>query len=105
MTQDPTPTACRNCREPRSEEALDQFGWCGACRAVVVRRATLIGRLAGIVTATLFGIWVFDSIAPGPRTMIFWLVLIGAVYFLLYKVVQRVSFEMIRSRGVPPPDR
>lgn len=105
MTDAPAPTACRNCGNPHPAEELDQFGWCTGCRSVVVRRATLFGRAAGILGASLFGIWVFDTMQPGPRSMIVWLVLIAAVYFLLYKVVQRVSFEMVRSRGVSPPDR
>ena len=94
---------CRNCRQPRDETDLDAYGWCEACRAVIIRRATLAARFVAVLGASGFGIWVFSAAEPGPRSLIFWLVLIVAVYYVLYKLTQRVSFEIIRSRGVPPP--
>ena len=30
-----------------------------------------------------------------------WMVI--AAYFFVYKLTQRVAFELIRARGVPPP--
>jgi dolichol kinase len=79
------------------------MGWCGPCRAVVIRRATLAGRLAGIVGSFAVGYWIFGVMNPDPRFLMVWILLVAAVYGFLYKIVQRVSFEIIRSRGVPPP--
>jgi hypothetical protein len=95
---------CRNCAQPRDAAALDQFGWCTRCRAVVIRRATLAARLVGALGLAGAAYWVFAAVDPGPRTLIVWLILLVAVYGLLYKVTQRVAFEVIRARGVRPPE-
>ena len=94
---------CRNCRRPREATSLDQFGWCERCRGVVIRRATLAARLVAALGLAIAAYLVFSEIDPGPRSLIVWLVLLVAMYGLLYKVTQRVAFEMIRSRGVAPP--
>jgi hypothetical protein len=93
---------CPNCSRAFPREELDAAGWCDGCRAVVVRRATLAGRLAGIVGSFAVGYWIFGVLDPDPRFLIFWIVVVAVVYGFLYKIVRRVAFEMIRSRGVPP---
>ncbi len=83
---------------------MDRYRWCNGCRAVVIRRATLAARIIGALALAAAATWVFAVVAPGPRSLIVWLVLLGAVYFIVYKITQRVAFEIIRSRGVPPPE-
>lgn len=97
-------TPCRNCKRPRATASLDAFGWCEKCRVVVIRRARLAARMVAALGLGIAAYWVFAAVDPSPRFLIFWLVLLLAVYTVLYKVVQRVAFEMVRSRGVPPPE-
>lgn len=35
--------------------------------------------------------------------MMIYFVMIAAAYFFVFKLAQRVAFEVIRGRGVPPP--
>ena len=35
--------------------------------------------------------------------VVVWVVVAGAIYFVTFRVVRRVAFEVIRGRGVPPP--
>jgi hypothetical protein len=94
---------CPNCHRRYPAADLDQVGWCDRCRAVVIRRATLTGRLAGIIGSLAVGYWIFGVLNPDDRFLMVWLLVVAVVYGFLYKIVQRVSFEIIRSRGVPPP--
>jgi uncharacterized membrane protein YfcA len=95
--------ACPNCGREFPVSLLDKRLWCPDCRQAVIRRATIVGRLAGIVIAAALGIWIFSMVGIRPRFMMFYLLLVAAVYFFVYKVTQRVAFEFIRERGVPPP--
>ena len=104
MSDAPGQAACRNCAQPREASTLDQYGWCPRCRGVVIRRATLAARIVGALGLAGAAYWVFSTIDPGPRSLIVWLILLVAVYALLYKVTQRVAFEVIRARGVNPPE-
>ena len=104
MSDAPAEAACRNCAQPRDATTLDQFGWCQRCRAIVIRRATLAARVVAALGLAGAAYWVFAVVDPGPRSLIVWLILLVAVYGLLYKVTQRVAFEVIRARGVRPPE-
>jgi hypothetical protein len=95
---------CRNCGREHADDRLDRHRWCTACRAEVVRRATRVGRLVGFVSAFLLMLWVFFAISASPRFLMAWLALVVATYFFVYKLTQRVAFEVIRGRGVPPPE-
>ena len=95
--------ACRNCGRRVSESAVDQDGWCPSCRKEVVRRATLVARVVGVLGALLVGLWVAAASRPDSRLLMLWLLLIAVVYFVLYKLARRVAFEVIRSRGVRAP--
>jgi hypothetical protein len=103
VTGDDETGPCANCRRVRPATDLDAFGWCSDCRKEVVRRATLIAHLLGGLAGVAVGLWIIMVVQPGPRFMLAWLVLVGLTYFILYKLARRVSFEVIRSRGVPPP--
>jgi hypothetical protein len=96
------PAACRNCGRPSTR--LDRQRWCDRCRREVVRRATVVARIAGVTGALLLMAWIVLFVGPTPRFLMGWLVLIAAVYFFLYKLTQRVAFEVVRGRGVPPPE-
>lgn len=93
---------CENCGVEHPAVDLDPGGWCAECRAIVVRRATLIARLLAILGSLLVGLWVATVIEPGSRFALGWVLIVVAVYYLLYKLARRVSFEVIRSRGVRP---
>jgi hypothetical protein len=92
---------CRNCGRPATR--LDRQRWCDRCRREVVRRASRVARVVAIVAALLLMGWIVLVIGPTPRFLMGWLVLIAAVYFFVYKLTQRVAFEVVRGRGVHPP--
>ena len=71
---------------------------------MVIRRATLAGWVVAAVVALLAAVLVFALLRPGPRFLIVWLLLIAGAAGLAFKVTQRVAFEVVRSRGVPPPE-
>jgi len=98
----PREEACRNCGRPYPAAELDRAGWCERCRRVVVRRASILARIAAAVAAV--GILAVVLLVVQPvRFVMVWLVLAGVLTFVVYKLAQRVAFEIIRSRGVPPP--
>jgi hypothetical protein len=94
---------CRNCGREFPGNRLDRRMWCPECRKVVIRRATWAGQIVGLVTALSLGLWIFSQVGPSPRFLVAYLVMVVAAYFFLYKLTQRVAFEIISSRGVPPP--
>lgn len=77
--------------------------WCPDCRREVIRRATVFGRIAGALAAIGLALYVFSLVGTSSRFMMAYFVMIAAAYFFVYKLTQRVAFEIIRSRGVPPP--
>jgi hypothetical protein len=95
---------CGNCDREVSAAELDAAGWCAACRAEVVRRATVSAHVLGGVGGLLAGLWVIMVVQPGPRFVVVWLLLVAAIYFILYKLARRVAFEVFRARGVRPPE-
>ena len=103
MSSNEEVATCSNCGRTVPASDVDGEGWCGDCRREVIRRATVIAHVLGGVAAVVTGIWIVAVVDPGPRFVLVWLVLVGAIYFLLYKLARRVSFEVIRSRGVRPP--
>jgi DNA-directed RNA polymerase subunit RPC12/RpoP len=94
---------CQNCGREFPGSKLDRRLWCQECRRVVVRRATWVGQTVGVVAALSLGAYVFSVVGSSPRFMMAYLIMIAAAYFFLYKLTQRVAFEIIRGRGVPPP--
>lgn len=104
MRQADRTLACRNCGRTYPGDRLDRHRWCERCRLEVVRRATLVARLIGIVGALALTIWVLASFGTASRFLAAWLALIAATYFFLYKLSRRIAFEVIRGRGVPPPE-
>lgn len=103
MTDLPRDAACRNCRRPFPAGELDASGWCEKCRAVVIRRATVAAWIAAALVATATAVLLLSLVDVDPRFLIVWIVLLLAVSLAAFKVAQRVAFEAIRSRGVPPP--
>jgi DNA-directed RNA polymerase subunit RPC12/RpoP len=95
---------CRNCGREFPGARLDRRMWCPDCRKEVIRRATRIGQAVGIVSALALMAWIFSLVGPSPRFMMVYLIMIVAAYFFLFKLTQRVAFEIIRGRGVPPPN-
>jgi hypothetical protein len=101
-TEEPAFT-CRNCGRLRTGEKPDNAGWCAACRAEVVRRATLPAWAATLLFAGLEAVVLWWSGAFLSRFLVMWLALAALAAFAAFKVARRVAFEIIRSRGVPPP--
>jgi hypothetical protein len=94
---------CRNCGRLFPGNKLDRRMWCQDCRQVVIRRATWVGQGVGLLTALLLALWIYSLVGPAPRFLMAYAVMVVAAYFFLFKLTQRVAFEVIRSRGVPPP--
>ncbi|MDQ3389322.1 MAG: hypothetical protein M3483_07460 [Gemmatimonadota bacterium] len=97
------PIPCRNCRRPA--EKLDPAGWCAECRAVVVQGA---GRWAWGATllATAPAVFLFLWLeALSQRLMVLWAALTALLLLMVFRIARRVAFDLIRNRGVPPPER
>ncbi len=96
---------CSNCGRLYPADELDRQRWCKSCRAIVVRRATYWAVGAGLVAAAVTLAWVIQGIGRSPTfPLVLWMVMIVAVFYFVYKIVRRVGFEIIRSRGVPPAE-
>jgi hypothetical protein len=94
---------CRNCGRTRRGEKPDSAGWCAACRAEVVRRATVPAWIATLVFAVLLGAALWWAGAFVSRFLVMWLALAALAAFGAFKVARRVAFEVVRARGVTPP--
>jgi hypothetical protein len=94
---------CENCGRPAARSGLDDAGWCERCRAAVIRRATIYARGAAALLFLLGGWLLVAFVHPGARSLILWLILLCALCLLVYRLVRRVAFELVRSSGVPPP--
>lgn len=96
---------CRNCERLYPANELDRLRWCQSCRQIVIRRANLWARGAGLLAALATAIWVLAGTGPSPTfPFVLWLVLIAAVFYFVMKIVRRIAFEVIRNRGVPPAE-
>ena len=98
-----TPFPCRNCGRPFPPSQLDRRFWCPDCRAAVIRRASTVARLCAFFIALALAAWIYYLVGPAPRFLVAYIVMVIAAYFFVYKLTQRVAFEVIRARGVPPP--
>ena len=96
--------SCGNCGRRRAVSDLDGAGWCGLCRQMVVTRATFIAHTVAGLVALAVAIWIVMGVHPGPRFVLVWAILIGAIYFFLFRLTRRVAFEVVRTRGVRPPE-
>ena len=96
-------TAARHSgHQPR--ESLDARGWCPECRAAVIARARPWAIAAGLLAGVASLVAVVLLVSPTLRIpVVVWVVVAGAIYFVTFRVVRRVAFEVIRGRGVPPP--
>lgn len=103
MTAAEETVVCANCGREHPATEMDPAGWCAGCRREVVRRATIAAHGMAALAALLTLAWVVMLVQP-ERFVVVWMLLVGLVYFVLYKLVRRVAFEVIRGRGVTPPD-
>ena len=94
---------CRNCGRERPGSELDRRMWCAECRAVVVRRSAIVARLVSLGVAVALIYWILNLVGNSPRFLVAYAVMVVAAYFFLYKMTQRVAFEVIRAHGVRPP--
>jgi hypothetical protein len=74
--------------------------WCQHCRQHVIQRAAKWSRVIALVFTLLVGVWIAASIRP-TRFLVIWMAMLAATYVVVYKISQRVSFEVIRTKGVP----
>lgn len=93
--------ACARCGRTVSKAEQDDAGWCAACRDELVTRASRWAYAAAAAAVVLVATLVFALVDP-TRFLIFWLLLLGIVVFLAFKVARRVAFEMLRTRGGGP---
>jgi predicted RNA-binding Zn-ribbon protein involved in translation (DUF1610 family) len=89
--------ACQSCRREYPPEELDHNGWCPPCKARVIRRATWIGRMAGVCVAVLLGMSIAIFVQP-TRFVAGWAALLVGTYFVLMKLVRRVVVELRVNR-------
>ena len=94
---------CRNCGRTRTGEKPDNAGWCAACRAETVRRATVPAWLATVVFLAALVAVMWWAGAWTSRFVVMWLALAALAAFGAFKVARRVAFEVVRARGVTPP--
>ncbi|MDB4951622.1 MAG: hypothetical protein JWM27_4271 [Gemmatimonadetes bacterium] len=94
---------CRSCGRRRTGEKPDAGGWCTACRAEVVRRATTPARLATGAFAALEVALLVWAGAFSSRFLVMWVAVAALLGFAAFKVARRVAFEVVRSRGVTLP--
>lgn len=99
---DPT-FVCSNCGRTRVGETPDPAGWCAACRGEVVRQATRMARVAAVVAVVLAALVLAWTGAFGSLFMVGWLALAALLVYGVFKIVRRVAFDVVRSRGVTPP--
>jgi len=97
--------SCANCGRSYPASELDAAGWCKACRAEVVRRASLYARGAALFVSLIVAAWIALAIGPSSRFIVGWMALVAATYLVTARLVRRIAFEIIRNRGVPPPER
>ncbi len=93
--------ACRQCAREPADGKTDAAGWCGECRAGVVRRATPTAFAVAVVFAVLYLVvlW-WTGALESTNFVVFWLALGALLVFGTYKVARRVAFDVIRSRAV-----
>jgi hypothetical protein len=96
-------TECTNCGRLREPEQLDRQRWCKSCRQNVIQRAARWSRGIALVFTLGVGIWIAAAIRP-TRFLIVWMAILAATYMVVYKIAQRVAFELIRTRSVPPTE-
>jgi hypothetical protein len=97
--------ACANCGRKVPPGELDAAGWCKACRAEVVHRASLYARGAALFVSLMVAAWIAVVVGPSSRFLVGWMALVAATYLVTARLVRRIAFEIIRNRGVAPPKR
>lgn len=103
MTE-PADAPCRSCGRSAAAEELDAGGWCPGCRRTVIRRATVTGWVIALLGSGGLAYLLFVVLQLGQRFLMAWLLLLAAVYYILYKLTRRVAFELFRARGVSPEE-
>lgn len=97
------PKTCANCGRTYPAKEMDVGGWCVRCRAQLVRRSGLLARLIAFVFTLGLAALIYSRAAGNSTFLVAYVVLVVATYFLVVRIAQRVAFEILRSRGVPPP--
>lgn len=93
---------CVNCGRDRPATQVDTRGWCQGCRAQLLRRSRFVARLVGFVFTLALATLIYSRTSGDSGFLLGYVVLIVATYFLVVRITQRVTFEVFRSRGVPP---
>lgn len=73
---------CRACREPRPEGALDEHGWCGACRERLEARLRWGTHAVALLVVAPFVIWVLVVEKAAYLPWYAWLLPLAAAYYL-----------------------
>jgi hypothetical protein len=93
------PFDCRKCGRNFRGHKADDAGWCGECRAELIRHSGQRAYLpaAAMAAAFLWLLW-WSGLLESPL-MAFWLALGAVITFVTYKVARRVLFDLMRGRG------
>ena len=98
MTDTSDEVACARCGRDTPADKADSSGLCEACRAKIVRRATIAAHTVVALTAAGIIFVLFFLIRADPQFLLLWLVLVAGACFVLFGVVRRVVFEWFRAR-------
>jgi hypothetical protein len=92
------PFDCRKCGRNVRGQKPDDEGWCGECRAELIRQSGRQAYLPAAVMAAAF-LWLmwWSGLLESPL-MAFWLALGALLTFVVYKVARRVLFDLLRGR-------
>lgn len=103
VAETPPPFDCRKCGRRVEGQKPDAAGWCDACRAELIRRATRLAYLPALVVAVLY-LWllVWSGLLESPM-MAFWVAVGAVLAFVAYKVGRRVFFDVLRGRPTGDP--
>lgn len=100
MTSAPPPAACRQCGREPADGRTDAAGWCDACRAGVVRRATPLALAAAAAFSVAYlAVLGWTGALHSTNFVVFWLALGALLAFGTYKVARRVAFDVLRARA------
>ena len=100
MSAPPAETSvCARCGREFEPVSGDVAGLCPDCRAAIIRKAGLWGRITAFAITALIGLTVLVLVRP-ERFLFLWMAFLVGIYYIAFKVSRRVSFDLIREREI-----
>jgi len=96
----PAETAvCDRCGREYEPVSGDLAGLCPECRASIIRKAGLWGRLSAFAITALIALAILLLIRP-ERFLFLWMALLVGIYYVAFKIARRTGFDLIREREI-----